>query len=69
MCNISIYQILLSFNALLYEEFSHRDETEASLLYFFVAFYIAGLNIRLLGMKNSNHDDGLFIFCCIFAFE
>lgn len=24
---------------------------------FFAAFYIAGLNIRLLGMKNSNHDD------------
>ena len=51
MCNISIYQILLSFNALLYEEFSHRDETEASLLYFFAAFYIAGLNIRLLERK------------------
>lgn len=67
MCNISIYQILLSFNALLYEEFSHRDETEASLLYFFVAFYIAGLNIRLLGMKNSNHDDGLFIFLLYFC--
>lgn len=36
---------------------------------FFCAFYIASLNIRLFGMKNSNHDDGLFIFSCIFAFE
>lgn len=34
---------------------------------FFTAFYIAGLNIRLLGMKNSNIDNGIFIFLLYFC--
>ena len=52
MCNISIYQILLSFDALLNEEFSHRDETEASLVYF-CGFLYHWLEYLTLGYKKQ----------------
>ena len=58
MCNISIYQILLSFDALLFEEFSHRDETEASLLEnrndLIHCFYSCLITLEIMEQENES---------------